>query len=159
MNDEKIDELNKGIKILIFFVIILIVLVSSFFAVFMLSKDKETTKTDNKETTAATTITTTTTTTAKDHKLFTLGTEFYEGFYWNDCGKNGDNYRKEYLDKFKDIGIKVNIDNLIRYNSDDQEALEYYFSDYDTVETRVIFYPKKPYGVKDYTIKLEIVKK
>ena len=170
MNDKKLDELNKGIKVLIFFVIILIVLVSCFFAVFMLSNDKETTKTNNKETTTTKTIAS-----YKDYKVLELGEVFYETFYWPSCGEGGNDKRKEILKQINDVGITISLDNIIRYAVTTAEYSDLYsgmsvtdksdsmvkesFSNYNTQETKVIIYPKEPYGVKDYTIELNIVNK
>ena len=86
-----------------------------------------------------------------------LGKEFYEAFYWDDCGKYGNEGRKEFLENFKVIGITVSLENLIRWGntagySDDL------FNQYDLEESRIIVYPKEPYGRKDYTISVDISK-
>ncbi len=44
-----------------------------------------------------------------------LGSEFYEEFYYDKVGNNLEE-RKNFLEKYKDIGIKINLENLSRYN-------------------------------------------
>ena len=86
-----------------------------------------------------------------------LGKEFYEVFYWDDCGKYGNEGRKEFLEQFKIVGITVSLENLIRWGntfgfSDDL------FNQYDLEESRIIVYPKEPYGRKDYIISVDLSK-
>ena len=147
MNDKKLDELNKGIKVLIFFVIVLIVLLSCFFAFYIISNDKETTDVDNQEIT-----------TNINSKLRELGSQFYKTYYYNAIGST-DEERANNVKKYVNIGVKVDLENLIRFNSNDQDGLRQYFSNYDEKNTKVIIYPKAPYGVKDFIIKIELEKK
>lgn len=42
-----------------------------------------------------------------------MGVQFYEDFYYNQIGKN-ETERKVFLEKYKDIGIKVSLDNMLR---------------------------------------------
>lgn len=89
--------------------------------------------------------------------LKNLGIDFYENFYYKQIGKT-DNERKEFLEKYKDIGIKVSLDNLSRYKKDDMDDILKQFINDKTKEecnrnsSMVIIYPKDPYGQKDYTI-------
>lgn len=86
-----------------------------------------------------------------------LGIDFYENFYYKQIGKT-DNERKEFLEKYKDIGIKVSLDNLSRYKKDDMDDILKQFVNDKTKEecdrnsSMVIIYPKDPYGQKDYTV-------
>ena len=86
-----------------------------------------------------------------------LGIEFYEGFYWDDCGKYGNEGRKEFLELFKKVGITVSLENLIRWG-DTSNYPDDWSSQYDYDDTKIIVYPKEPYGKKDYTISIEISK-
>lgn len=86
-----------------------------------------------------------------------LGIDFYENFYYKQIGKT-DNERKKFLEKYKDIGIKVSLDNLSRYKKDDMDDILKQFVNDKTKEecdrnsSMVIIYPKDPYGQKDYKI-------
>ena len=90
-------------------------------------------------------------------KLSELGTDFYENFYYDQLGKSQEE-REETLKKFSDKGIKIDLDNLIRLNSDNSEDLKSIFvnkktgSSCDAKNTKVIIYPKEGYGKKDYKI-------
>ena len=115
-------------------------------------------------------------------KLKELGIVFYEDFYFKSAGNGDTEKRKEFLAKYDQIGIKVSLDNLVRYYvttdsykelenakndatvTERVEALEKeWFQDkkynYDKDDTKVIIYPKEPYGEKDYTIEVEIKNK
>lgn len=89
--------------------------------------------------------------------LKNLGIDFYENFYYNQVGQT-DNERKEFLEKYKDIGIKVSLDNLSRYKKADMDDVLKQFVNSKTKEecdknnSMVVIYPKDPYGQKDYTI-------
>lgn len=90
-------------------------------------------------------------------KLKELGTNFYENFYYDQLGESQEE-REETLKKFSDKGIKIDLDNLIRLNSDNSEDLKSIFvnkktgSSCDAKSTKVIIYPKENYGKKDYKI-------
>ena len=93
------------------------------------------------------------------NKLEQLGTDFYENFYYKQIGETKD-ARAEFLAKFKDIGIKVNLDNLIRHNTEESDELKKEFVNSktneacDTNNTKVVIYPKDPYNEKDYKIEV-----
>ena len=90
-------------------------------------------------------------------KLSELGTDFYENFYYDKLGSSQEE-REEVLKKFTDKGIKIDLDNLFRVNSDNSEDLKSLFvnkktgSACDTKNTKVIIYPKDNFGKKDYKI-------
>lgn len=86
-----------------------------------------------------------------------LGKEFYEVFYWDDCGKYGNEGRKEFLEQFKIVGITVSLENLIRWGNTSGFSDDL-FNQYDLEESRIIVYPKEPYGRKDYTISVDLSK-
>ena len=46
-----------------------------------------------------------------------MGIDFYENFYYEQVGKN-EQERKQVLEKFKDIGIKISLSNLEKYNTE-----------------------------------------
>ena len=67
-------------------------------------------------------------------------------------------FHHKFLEKYKDIGIKVSLDNLSRYKKDDMDDILKQFVNDKTKEecdrnsSMVIIYPKDPYGQKDYTV-------
>ena len=48
-------------------------------------------------------------------RLNMLGTTFYEDFYWKSAGNGDEDKRREFLSKYEQLGIKVSLENLIRY--------------------------------------------
>lgn len=91
-----------------------------------------------------------------------MGIDFYENFYYDKAG-DSDEERASVLQKYKEIGIKINLDNLQRYNSEQNAQNIKKFVNPKTKEqcnfddTMVIIYPKENYGKKDYDIKVSIV--
>lgn len=96
------------------------------------------------------------------NSLTKMGEEFYTDFYYTEISKNkSDDEVSEFLSKFKDVGIKVNLDNLSRYNEEkNKETIETFKNEKgtkcNTTSTRAIIYPASPYGKNDYTIKVEL---
>lgn len=96
-----------------------------------------------------------------DTSLVEMGREFYEDFYYEQVGTSSDE-RTNLLSKFTDIGIKVDLDNLGRYKNGEFKEKISEFKNAKTDEkcnktnTKVIIYPKSPYGKTDYTIKAEL---
>lgn len=96
-------------------------------------------------------------------RLNEVGVEFYEEFYYDQIvlGKNEAEV-EEFLGSFKDIGIKVDLENLERFNESKYGNLasEFYNkkdkTDCDKRNTRVIIYPSSPYGKNDYIIQTEL---
>ena len=86
----------------------------------------------------------------------------YENFYYDQVGTN-DTEKKEFVKKYETIGIKVNLDNLSRLDSDNNKKIVDKFvnsktkEECDKINTRVIIYPKSPYEKTSYDIKTELV--
>lgn len=97
-----------------------------------------------------------------EKSLKEMGADFYENVYY-DKVKTNDEERKEFLKGFEKTGIKVDLDNLGRYNGKVNEKVVETFVNSKTKEkcdknqTKAIIYPVKPYGKKDYKIETEIV--
>lgn len=95
------------------------------------------------------------------NELKELGTDFYENFYYKQIGSN-DEERSKFLEKYKDIGIKVNLDNLSRYNGKDSKiVLEKFVNNKTDKEcdknlTQVIIYPQEPYNQESYEIEVQL---
>ncbi len=94
--------------------------------------------------------------------LTKMGEEFYTEFYYTEISKGkSESEVSEFLSKFQDIGIKINLDNLSRYNDGKNEDEIANFKNEDgkacnATNTRAVIYPKSPYGKKDYTVKVEL---
>lgn len=86
---------------------------------------------------------------------------FYENFYYEQVGSSADE-KASLLSKFTTVGIKIDLDNLSRYNNNEFKDEISKFKNAKTNEkcnktnTKVIVYPKSPYGKTDYTIKVEL---
>lgn len=88
-----------------------------------------------------------------------MGRDWYENFYYDGFEEKK---RADILSRFKDIGIKVDIDNLSRYNTEvNAEKLKDFKMDEedgcDKTKTKVIIKPQDPYGKTDYTIETKLV--
>ena len=90
-----------------------------------------------------------------------IGTSFYENFYYEQIGSSADD-RTSLLSKFSTIGIKIDLENLGRYNDGEFKKDIKEFKNSLTGEkcnqtkTKVIIYPKSPYGKTDYKIETEL---
>lgn len=93
-------------------------------------------------------------------ELKNLGIDFYENFYYKQIGTD-DKERKEFLEKYTNIGIKVSLDNLVRYKKDDTILEKFVNSktkkECDKTSSMVVIYPKEPYGKNNYTIDAMLV--
>lgn len=97
-----------------------------------------------------------------ESKLMRMGKDFYENFYYeNVTAHKTDEEIEALLSRYKDNGIKINLDNLGRFDSSKYEAEIKSFVNEETKvscdvnNTRAIIYPYSPYGVTDYEIKTE----
>ena len=90
-----------------------------------------------------------------------MGVGFYEDFYYEQIGADYE-ARKTFLEKYKDIGIKVNLDNLSRYNAkENKEKIESFVNEEtkeecDKENSKVIIYPHEPYNQKDYDMEIQL---
>lgn len=96
-----------------------------------------------------------------EKSLTEMGRDFYENFYYDQVGSSADE-RTSLLSKFTTVGIKVDLDNLGRYNNGEFKDQISEFQNKKTKEkcsktnTRVIVYPKSPYGKTDYKMEIEL---
>ena len=93
-------------------------------------------------------------------RLEELGRNFYEEYYYKQVGKD-DEARKEFVKGYSQNGIKINLANLARSNTTEQEKILNEFKNADgeacnSSNTKVAIYPKEPYGAKDYDIKVTL---
>lgn len=92
-------------------------------------------------------------------RLETVGTEFYTEFYYDQisAGKTEEEV-SEFLTRFVELGIKVDIDNLSRFNEDKYaNIVEEFHNKKDNVacdirNTKAIIYPVAPFGKTDFTV-------
>lgn len=93
--------------------------------------------------------------------LTEMGRNFYENFYYEQVGSSADE-KTTLLSKFTTIGIKVDLENLERYNNGEFSETIKKFKNNKTKEkcsktsTKAIIYPKSPYGKTDYQIETEL---
>lgn len=96
-----------------------------------------------------------------ESSLNKMGSSFYENFYYEQIGSSADD-RTSLLSKFSTIGIKIDLENLERYNDGEFKKDIKEFKNSLTGEkcnqtkTKVIIYPKSPYGKTDYKIETEL---
>lgn len=89
-----------------------------------------------------------------------MGTAFYEELYYEQIGTN-DEERAKFLKGFTELGIKINLDGLSRYKTEEnKEKIEAFINSKTKEEchkqnSKVIIYPEEPFGKKDY--RMEIV--
>ena len=93
-------------------------------------------------------------------KVKQMGEAFYTEYYYKELSKN--KTKKELsniLSKFDEKGIRISIHNLSVFNSGIyKEAIEAFKNDSkcDGKKTKVIIYPKKPYGKNDFKVDAEL---
>lgn len=90
-------------------------------------------------------------------ELEEMGADFYENYYYKTTGDN-DEERKKFVKKYHEMGIKIDLDNLSKSDSDIVEENKDEFKKYDCdkTDTKVIIYPQEPFGKNDYKIETEL---
>ena len=97
-----------------------------------------------------------------ENELREMGKDFYENFFYDEFNSS-ESEREEFLAKYRTIGFKVNLSNLVRTNKKVNEEKVKNFVNPKTNEkcdmenTKVTIYPKSPYGKSDYDMEVEIV--
>ncbi|GHU80989.1 hypothetical protein FACS1894191_7370 [Clostridia bacterium] len=98
---------------------------------------------------------------ALTESLKSLGSDFYENYYYVQLKEAYEGEKlTEFLEKYKDTGIKVNLDNLERYPSpdlDNKSLVAEFINNKteekcDSVETKVSIYPEPPYSATSYRL-------
>ena len=92
-------------------------------------------------------------------QLENIGRNYYENYYYVSAGNTEEeNGKEKYLSNFATVGLKINLENLLRYNNTLKDKNETKFVNSKTNEncnyekSMVTIYPKSPYGKTDYTI-------
>ena len=94
-------------------------------------------------------------------ELETLGKKYYEDYYYPSSGNSEEeNSKEKYLKNFESVGLKINLENLQRYNNtlskSDKVKVDFTNKDKnkkcDAEKSMVTIYPTDPYGKKDYKI-------
>lgn len=85
--------------------------------------------------------------------LETIGQDFYENHYYSDM----DDEQKKLLTEFKDQGIVIDLTNLEVITTLNEELKNNLIkNECNFDETKIVIYPKEPYGKKDYNLKIEL---
>lgn len=131
-----LSKIKKNKKI-VFIIIIVLVLLIVLYGVFFRTNEKKLEKT-----------------------LKDWGKDFYENYYYDLMGDNEEERSNE-AKKYEDMGIKIDLDNLSRYNEDDQKKIEMFVNSKTKEEcnkynTRVIIFPNGSYGKKNYKVEVEL---
>lgn len=90
-----------------------------------------------------------------------MGKEFYEEFYYEQLGSTLKE-KASFLSLYKDIGIKISLETLSKYNGNKFGDIIDKFVNKETNQlcnrnvTKVIIYPKEPYEKDSYKIDTEI---
>lgn len=133
----KSERINKAVKVCVLSVVLIVVLV----VVFVVARPGRKSLEDS-----------------LNSSLKSMGETFYTDFYYTEISKNKSKAEvSEFLEKFKDVGIKVNLDNLERYNDgkNKEEIAKFKNKDGKACNkntTQAVIYPKSPYGKTDYTV-------
>lgn len=92
-------------------------------------------------------------------ELEKIGRDYYENYYYVSAANSEElKDKKEYLQNFSSVGLKINLDNLQRYNNTlkDKNKTEFKNTEKNkkcsTEKSMVTIYPTDPYGKKDYKI-------
>lgn len=92
-----------------------------------------------------------------DESLRKMASDFYVNYYYDDISSNKSKEEvADYLKQFKDMGIKIDLENLIQYDESNKDKIEETFVkngiQCDKEGTKAIIYPKEPYEKNDYSI-------
>lgn len=137
-NSDKKKKLNKKVLVILAIILIAVIVVLLFVVFGKKSNEKE-----------------------LNTSLSEMGKNFYENFYYEQIGSSADE-RTSLLSKFTTIGIKIDLENLERYNDGEfkDEIKEFKNSltgeKCNKTKTKVIIYPKAPYGKTDYKVETEL---
>jgi len=88
------------------------------------------------------------------NRMQELGKDFYENYYYDQVGK-------DFVKNYENNGIKVDLNNLARLNSNDSDAILGEFKNAkgescNANNTKVTIYPKDPYEKTNYEIKVTL---
>ena len=91
-----------------------------------------------------------------ENNLKSIGKDFYSDYYARIEKNKDEENLKSFLSDFQNIGIKVSLESLERNNFKGNEKKLKKLSGCDKSKTIVTIYPQKPYGKKDYKIKVKL---
>ena len=93
---------------------------------------------------------------ALEKKIHVIASDFYENFYYTHMtqGKTQEEI-DSFLQEYSETGIKINIENLSRFNPEEYADVLNEFQDpegnvCDPDKSGVIIYPKTPFSITDY---------
>ena len=89
-----------------------------------------------------------------------MGEELYSEYYYKVTAEGKTNEElKEFLEKFKDIGLHFNLVELEKYSDENKMIISQFLKQNKKCEkskTEVIIYPKDPYSKTDFTSDLKM---
>ena len=93
-----------------------------------------------------------------ERKLKKMAKSFYEDYYYDLLveQKGSNDQAIVYLSNFADTGLKISFDSLKLYYDENAKMNYTELADCNENATKVIIYPKSPYGNKDYTMKVQL---
>ncbi len=92
-----------------------------------------------------------------------MGREFYEELYYPKIENGDDSKRKEMLREYEEVGFKITLESLTRYETEQNKDKVGAFINPDTKKecdkksSIVTINPKSPFGSKDYEISVVLV--
>lgn len=83
-------------------------------------------------------------------QLETLGRSWYDDYFYDAIDQN----KEEFLKRFHETGLKIDLYNLSLRAADgiEEDIKQFENKKCDKNETKVIIYPHEPYGKEDYKI-------
>ena len=93
-----------------------------------------------------------------ERKLKKMTKSFYEDYYYDLLleDKGSSDKVVEYLSKFSKTGLKISFDSLKAYYDQTSNMNYTELTVCDEIDTKVIIYPKEPYGKTDYTMEYKL---
>ena len=93
-------------------------------------------------------------------ELKTMGETIYKDYYYEITKVDKtDEQLKDFLHKFDTIGLQFNLVELSKYSEENKEKIDMFISTNSNCskeETKVLIYPKAPYGKTDFTSEIMI---
>lgn len=93
-------------------------------------------------------------------KLTLMGEQLYSEYYYKIISEDKtEEEMKEYLKKYEEIGLKIDLNEMAKYNDEYNQYIESFVATHKKCkkeETMVIIYPKDPYTNKDFDSELSM---
>lgn len=94
------------------------------------------------------------------NQLTQMGEDFYTEYYYKSYSNDMKSEDlKDYLKKFEDIGLQVNLVELEKYSDENKSQIERFLRSNKNCKkegTMIIIYPKSPYSKNDYKSEIRL---